>query len=386
MLLLAASLMGASLCRAEPPHMPPPQASFSASKPIPFQFFRGQRIFLSGDVDGHATPMMLDSGAVVPVIDAAFARRIGLPVGKDFQVRGATGSVPGKILTGVELSAGSLHLRNATVLVMDMAPVATAIGHPIPVVLGRQAFDAGLVTIDFPHQMISFSERSHFQAPARATRIDLGESPHGQKTLKLAIGAMAPVEADLDLGNGGALVVANSLWKDNAALSSLRTAAAQIGGVGGFKPARVATLPTVTLAGHRYSGVPATFNEDPQSLPTTGANVGIGLLKPFVATFDFSGNTLYLSGPSQVKDLPRERAGLRLELAGDRLRVAFVSRDGPAGSAGLAVGDEIVAVDGRKIDADYYDRPDWTHGRPGQLVDLELANRGHVRVKLRNYY
>jgi hypothetical protein len=53
------------------------------------------------------------------------------------------------LASGVTLSAGALHLSNLSVLVVDMSPVARGVGRSIPVVLGGDAFKAGIVAIDF---------------------------------------------------------------------------------------------------------------------------------------------------------------------------------------------------------------------------------------------
>ena len=84
--------------------------------------------------------------------------------------------------------------------------------------------------------------------------------------------------------------------------------------------------------------------------------------------------------------LPRERAGVRTELDGDHLHVVYVSPEGPAAAAGLKTGDEISAVNGRKIASDYYVRPEWPYGPSGTAVALTRADGSIVRFKLADYY
>ena len=202
--------------------------------------------------------------------------------------------------------------------------------------------------------------------------------------IDIAIGGV-PMRGQLDLGNGSTLVLSKQAWAAEPALAALRHAAGQVGGVGGMKPSRVVTLPEVAIGSMRFSQVPATLNEDPGALPLTGANVGIAMLKPFVVTFDWAGGALYLQG-RRTEPFDRDRAGARFELAGDRLRVAYVSPDGPAAAAGLKAGDEIVAVDGRRVDAHYYDHADWSRQRAGTLVLLDRADGSRVRVTLADYF
>ncbi|MEO8175912.1 MAG: aspartyl protease family protein [Sphingomicrobium sp.] len=376
---------------AHPGHPPitPPTVAFGVKPPpIPFDLFRGQRIILDGTVNGVATPMMLDSGAGATAIDRAFADRIGLKGGHSIAIRGASGEVAGQFASGVSLFVGGLKLTGLNVIIFDLSDIARAIGRPVPVVLGREAFKAGIVTIDFPGRKITFADRAGFHAPVGANRLAMGESGL-RPTVKIGIAGLPPVDADLDLGNGGTVILANSYWRGQAALARLPHAQGQSGGVGGLALTRRVTLPSVEFAGLRLAGVPAALNEDPQSLPVTGANVGIEMLKSFVVTFDATGNALYLQRPASTANragFERDRAGVRPELLGDRLKLAYVSPDGPSAAAGLRAGDEIASIDGRAVDPGYYSRPDWTRGEAGREVVLQRTDGSEVRVALRDYY
>jgi membrane-associated protease RseP (regulator of RpoE activity) len=80
-------------------------------------------------------------------------------------------------------------------------------------------------------------------------------------------------------------------------------------------------------------------------------NVGSGLLKRFVATFDYGGQTLYLK-PTSNSDPDigaMDRVGLWLNLAKGGLRVMDVALGGPADQAGLKVGDLLTDIDGKRV-------------------------------------
>lgn len=383
-----AAALAAGIALAHPGHPPvtPPSVSYTAARDTaPFELFRGARIILAGSINSVPTEMMLDSGAGMTVIDTAFADKLGLEGGTPLSVRGAGGDVPGRIVAGVTLTAGALRLANLSVLVIDMAPISRGVGRPIPVVLGRDAFKAGIVAIDFPRRAIRFAPRDGFRAPAEATRLALTDKD-GLPAVSLSVAGLAPVESHLDLGNGGAVLLSRDYWSKQPSLAALRKAEAQVGGVGGMKPARRVTLPVVEFSGVRFTNVPATLNEDPSALPTSGGNVGIELLKPFRVTFDSAGGAIYLEKTGAPAVIEKERAGLRAERDGDRLTIAYVSPDGPAAAAGLKAGDQIVAVDGVKVDAKYYDRPDWTRGPAGRTVTISRADGAAVRVTLADYY
>ena len=223
-----------ALALAHPGHPPiaPPMVAFATNQPaIPFDLFRGQRIMLDGTVNGVVTPMMLDSGAGATSIDRAFADKIGLKGSQSIAIRGASGEIAGQFASGVTLAVGGLKLTRLNVLIFDMSDIARAIGRPIPVVLGREAFKAGIVTIDFPGRKIIFADRGGFRAPAGANRLAMGESGL-RPTVKIGISGLPPVNADLDLGNGGTVILAKSYWSGQPALARLPHAQGQSGGVG----------------------------------------------------------------------------------------------------------------------------------------------------------
>jgi len=116
------------------------------------------------------------------------------------------------------------------------------------------------------------------------------------------------------------------------------------------------------------------------------ANVGIGLLKQFHVDLDLGRDRIYLAPRNDPPPFDRDRSGTRLDLVGDRLKIAFISPQGPARAAGLKEGDEIVAVDGQKVTSDYFSRSDWTRGPAGKAVTLERSDGSRVTLTLQDYY
>ena len=383
LLLSGVALSGAAI--AQNSHPAAPTASFHNRPPIAFDLFRGHRIFFTGAVNGADTAMMLDSGASSTVLDDDFAAKIGLTKGNAISVQGASGEVPGRMERTTTIKVGALTLNGADVLVIDLDPVARAIGRPIPVVLGRDAMKASVMTIDFPARTIAFTDRANAAPPVGAARIALQDGDH-LRTVPIAIGGDQPIQATLDIGNGGSLLLSNQYWKDKPALASLRYAETQTGGVGGLKTARRVVLPEISFAGQKLTNVPAVLNTDPEALPTEGGNVGIELLKPFVVTIDDTGGVMYLKATGNTHEFHRERAGIRTELRGDRLKVAYVSPDGPGAAAGLRQGDEIIAIDGARVGPEYYQREEWTRGAAGRKVRLTRADGSDLTVTLADYY
>lgn len=384
-LLAASSLLGAVAVQAQRP------AISLAAEPqaIPFELFRGNRIFLSGRVNGREVSMLLDSGASSSVIDRQAAQRLGLPEGRRTTTQGAGGRVESRVVEGVMLSAGPLTIRDASVLVIDLSEISRRIGRPIDAILGLEAFRAGIVDIDFAAGTIRFASAQGFAPPAGAARLPLTDRD-GRRTIPVSINGGPSIQADLDLGSNGTLVVSRDYWAGRSGLAELRFAPVLGGGVGGRVPKRLVTLPSVTLAGVTFTGVPAVLNEGASDLPVTGANVGLELLQRFRAVFDYRGGALYLlpDRAAIARPLAKNRHGLGLELTGGRLRVSDVVAGSPAAAAGWRVGDEVIAVNGIAVDARFYDRSDSRFGAmpAGTRLDLVRADGATLPVVLEDYF
>lgn len=394
MLLACAAVVGtAAAPSSSPPVQKPleeiavPTARFQA-KAIPFELFRSTRIFFDGEINGRATPMMLDSGAGMTVVDLKYAKQIGLTASHSIKVHDASGGgLPGQVVRGVDLKAGGLELKGADVLLLDMSGVERAIGRPVPVVLGHDAFAAGVVQVDFPGRRLSFVERSTYRPLPGSTRIPMKTNAR-IPSVELSINGLPPIHADFDLGNGGSVLVSKDYWQSQPDLSKAPFAHSETGGVSGVKAARLVTAKTVTFAGEQFDNVPLTLNDAEDMLPAKGANIGLEMVKPFVIALDLQGGTLDLKRTDPQKTIARDRSGARVEFAGDRLRVRYVSPEGPAAAAGLRAGDELLAINGVKVGPEFYRSAaaEWNRAPAGTAVVVTRADGSTVRFNLRDYF
>jgi S1-C subfamily serine protease len=99
--------------------------------------------------------------------------------------------------------------------------------------------------------------------------------------------------------------------------------------------------------------------------------VPIDLLKPILAEMITTG---------QQKGGRRPWLGVSSLEEDGRIKVMRVSDDGPAAEAGLAPGDIILAMGGRKIEtlSDFYKRL-WSSGAPGVEVQLKVLHGSEIR-------
>ena len=260
-----------------------------------------------------------------------------------------------------------------------------ALGRPVAFVLGRELFATRRVTIDFAGSTLTIDYPDR-PPPVGATPLSL--TPHGALfTVPIRIGDLPPVAADLDLGNGGALLMSDPYAHRSREIGALRHATGEGGGVGGLREIDRVTLPKVSIGPYAIEHVPAEINRG-AVVPLDGVNLGIQLLRNFVVTLDLGHCRLWLAPAATPVPPPKERAGLRLEQDGGALRVAYLAPTGPAKAAGLERDDRIVAIDGRPVDASYYPagRFRWSNGPPGEAHRLRLTSGAERVVVLADYF
>jgi len=387
--LAGAALLAGGIALAHPGHppLPTPVVKVSAAEQaVPFELFRGNRIVVPARINGHETHVILDTGASLSTLNLNYARSIGLPAGFKIQAKGAGGNVDAELISGLTMDLGGYHAENASVAAMDLAPIERSIGMPISAIFGRDFFNSAVISIDWANSKLIVRAHDAFKPAAGATALTLNKrGPFN--TIQVSIAGAGPVEALFDMGNGGALVMPVTYWKGRPEIANLRTAGAMAGGVGGIHPARAVTLPQVMLAGQTFANVPAILSEGGNDQePAQMTNVGIGLLKQFKVDLDLGRDRVYLTPRADKPAFVRDRAGVRFDFAGDRLKASFVSPEGPAAAAGLKAGDEVTAVNGHPVTANYYRGADWTREAAGTKVELTRADGSRITVTLADFY
>jgi S1-C subfamily serine protease len=113
-------------------------------------------------------------------------------------------------------------------------------------------------------------------------------------------------------------------------------------------------------------------------------NIGGGVLKRFVVTFDYGHQVMYLKPlPQPVADVGSfDRSGMWINAVDQGMQVMDVTANGPAQEAGIRVGDVITQVDGKPATSIpvYELRRQWRDGKPGTVVKLTLKRGPGTRA------
>jgi hypothetical protein len=359
--------------------------------PIPFDFYNGNRLYIPAEVNGHPVKVLLDSGADATVLDTAFAKELGVKAEGKAVGSGTGGDMDFALARDVTVKIGSMTLKAPMAAIIDLSDVSKRLGLPMPSILGADVFKQLIVDIDFGRRTIAFHEPDSFKIPAGAVSVPLLPQPAG-RSVPASIEGGPEVQVDFDLGNGSPLLVFPAYWQPHNMLSDRKVSSRLGGAVGGSREEKLATVKSLTFAGHTFRDIPAQFSlPGVQSVDNNHvvANVGMPIYSRFRVMTDYPHNRLYLIPNAEGLDAPfrKDRAGLNTVFEGDHLRVVFVAPGSPAEAAGWKVGDQVTAVDGQAVAAGYNgsELSRWVYGPAGKTVALKTAG-GVRKLVLKDFY
>ena len=359
---------------------------------VPVELFRKSYVYLSGELNGVATDVVLDSGAGMTVVDRAFAERLKLRPEGELEARGTGGHVAAGLVTGLTLKVAGVEIGPVSAAVIDLSDVGRRLGRPLPVILGKELFHALVVDLDYPLSRLRLHDAATFRYDGPGRKVDLLPGEEGHKSLRISIEGGEPVVVGLDTGQGGALSVFRHYTDARRLLDGRRVSESRGGGVGGATVSRLATLRSVSIAGYSLRNVPATF----QTTDVRGAfdtkrqegNLGAGILSRFRVLFDYSRAALWLEpGPRLDAPFPKEKTGLDLDWVDGALVVEFVASGSPAAAAGWKKGERVAALDGEPAGPESW-RTElrWAEAEAGTKVRLTLADGTERTLVLAEYY
>ncbi len=364
----------------------------NSSGPIGFRFLANRRIYLPARVNGTSVDVLLDSGAAWTVLDRRFAERLGIEPFGSRQTLGTGGAAASQYAAGVNVQIGNLHFNDLMVLILDLSDVEKRLGIPLPVILGRQAFDDLVVDLDFQRATIAFHEPASFTPPEGAIAIEFPEV-EGHRAVHVLVEGDRPIPMVFDLGNGSIPASLYPQYYEHRGIDGDRPVVSTVGGaIGGAKPMRMTTLRTLEFAGTQFSEVPVTLHPRDQSTASSGfylGNLGIAVLKRFRLFTDHRRDKLWVLPSAEAASAPfeKDRSGVSTRLTQDGLLITFVSPGSPAEAAGLASGEIITAIDSRStLGLELGAIPSWNTMPAGTSVLLSFRDGSVRKLVLADYF
>ena len=321
-------------------------------------------------VHGRQTRGTLDTGASHTVVDAAFAREVGLLAQEQVAVGGVFGGVDGAMSHQTHLQIGGRSVAISPIVV-DLS----ASGLGVPVIVGADFFRAGPVQFDFGASVL----RMLGPIPA-GVRIDGYEVPlrrSSRAILQLSVQVDgSPVLLGLDTGSQTALTLPAT------AGGHRRESTWITADITGWRVHNVRSA-SVTIGTTELTQVPASvIDEAAEGL------MGLPALSRFKITLDMADERIWFAPlPSVSEPFPRDRLGLAMMPGDRRLEVVHVAANSPALAAGFVVGDQIVKVGGEAVTDEATSRLQRTgRGTVGAVVKLETASGAVRSVELADYF
>jgi len=274
---------------------------------------------------------------------------------------------------------------------LPLDTLGTIEGAPMPGMVGYEVFRRFVTRIDYGARTITLIDPRHFDPKDAGTPIKFTFNDSNPEVMGSFEGL--PAKFDIDTGARSELTLTKPFAERNALRASHPKGVDAVDGwgVGGPSTGYVTRGKAMTLGPIEIDGVVTTLaTQDKGAFAGNDyqGNIGGGILKRFVITFDYAHNVMYVKPVSApVADLDTyDRAGTWFNIEKEGFKVVAVTKGGPADDAGLKEGDVIVAVDGKPFgtlalpDVRQRLRDDPV----GTVVVFHLANGKDVKITLRD--
>ncbi|HJR12859.1 MAG TPA: aspartyl protease family protein [Rhodanobacteraceae bacterium] len=283
------------------------------------------------------------------------------------------------------LKVGEAHFKDQVVYVMDFIPNDVE-GVDIEGMLGFTVFKRFVMRIDYGKHEITLIEPDHFDPKDAGTPIPFvfnGDLPEVEGTFD-----GIPGKFDIDTGSRASLTLTGPFAKQHG----LRVAnpqgvvAVDGWGVGGSSRSYVMRGKALTIGSVKIPGIVTALSLQEKgsfASPSYQGNIGGGILKRFMVTFDYARHVMYLKPlPKPVADLDTyDRAGMWINAAKGGMEVMDVTANGPAEQAGIETGDVITQVNGKPAASIpvYELRRMLRDESPGTVVHFVIRRGGETR-------
>jgi hypothetical protein len=354
---------------------------------------KNNHIILNASVNGRdSVSLVLDSGASVSVLGAAFADSLGLEVGEHHEAHGAGGAATAGITRGVTVALQGLVFDPGTFDTLPTEGIAAADGQPVDGILGRPLFERSVVKLDYLNGTMDVYDAEGWVYRGHGKVLPLtfeSRLPYVKATVKLP--GRKPVKARfvLDTGSAASLLFTADWAAEHRAVESVGTTLQVVArGVGGEIKNLLGRVEWFQLGGVRLDRPLSQFRTPGPgniSQPGTAGNIGGQVLRRFTVYFDYPHKHLILE-PNELATnaFDYDAAGMQLRAPPPGFQtivVGTVIAATPASEQGLRTGDVIESVDGRAAGEIGLDPLRAMFRRDGITYQL-VVRRGDERLQL----
>lgn len=364
------------------PTAPPTGAEITggqASVTLPFRLLNNH-IYVQGKVNGKGPfTFIVDTGGHT-LLSPTLAKAAGVTAqGTSVGSGAGEKTVTSGFAPVHEIAFGPLRMTDQTAIIQPVYEPEIE-GIPVDGMVGFELFRRFAVRIDYGAQTITFTDPRRFEPGEAGTAMHFKFYDHLPQ-IEGDIDGL-PTIFDIDTGSRSQIDVTTPFASAHGLYARYpKQAYATTGwGVGGATHDSMVRLPSLSLGGVRVMDVPAGLSDSKRgsiSDASFGGNVGSGLLRRFVVTFDYAHQTMWLKplDPQPADAAAYDRSGMWINASPEGFTVLSLVDKGPAAEAGLKPGDLITALNGKPA------RSEELSDARIQLRDLPSGT--HVPVELR---
>ena len=329
------------------------------------------------------------------IVTPPLAKTLGLKVEGKLPGTGAgEGVMEGGFVNGVQLEVGGATVKNQLMIVFPFEKFSDIEGIPMPGMVGYETFRRFVTRIDYGANTLTLIDPAKFDPKDAGTPVKFVFNEHVPEVMGTFEGL--PAKYDIDTGARSEL----TLTKPFAEKHNLRAThpkgvdAVDGWGVGGPSTGYVTRGADMTLGDIKVGPVVTSMADQDKGAfagNDYSGNVGGGILKRFVVTFDYNNQIMYLKPlPGPVADTGTfDRAGMWINKSGNGFKVVALTAGAPAIEAGLKENDLILAVNGKAAEnIPLYELRQRLRNDPaGTVVTFKVVrdNKTHIiKVKLRD--
>jgi membrane-associated protease RseP (regulator of RpoE activity) len=358
---------------------------------FPFQLVNNH-IYADVKINGQGPYTFIFDTGGLNLVTPPLAKTLGLKVEGSMDARGGGSGTMSAGMTRVSrVDIGGATITDQSFMSLPLDSMENTEGVKMPGMIGFETFRRFVTRIDYGNKTITLTNPKDFDPKNAGTAVPIVFDGNDVEIE----GAYEGISGKFVIDTGARqTLMLNSPFvaKNNLHNASVKGENAVTGwGVGGPTTAFVTHGGLLKIGAVDVKGPLVLLTTDKggsNAEDTLAGNIGGGILKRFVVTFDYEHNTMYLKPVAgQIADLDTfDRAGMWFNKDTEGFKVVDVTAKTPAADAGLAKDDIITAIDGKPATSIALPamRMRLRDQAPGTVVTFSIKGKGDVKVKLRD--
>ena len=328
---------------------------------VPFEL-RGDVVLVQASVNGTGALLILDTGSGVSVVDSALAHEAGLAMNGPRVTVAGNRSTSMQLGTAKSVRVGRAELSDILIAPVSFSAVQERMGYDVRGSIGYELFQRYVVAIDFDARTLTLRDPREFSYTGSGVVLPVRvENRHPVADVSVVTRSHGTIVARmvLDLGSSSyALRFATDYARAHGLADDTTTIAGPFGaGVDGVTEGQLLRFPQLRIGALTIERPSAALSHEETGAFGAGAQadgtVGMPVFKRTRMIIDYSRSRVIFE-PTGRLDMPDTVStnGLSVVSQGPArtLRVGYVMSGSPGDVAGVRVGDELAAVDGRSTD------------------------------------